>query len=287
MTTSLNSTVTHWTEAWPEIAERCAAPPRLLVACDFDGTLAPVVSDPDKVELPAAVLDVLRRLQTAPGVSLAIVSGRALADLVPRVPLPEVIFAGNHGLEIRGLGLDGGRSQAAALKPRLRHLTNRLDEAVGGVPGVRVENKGLSASVHLRNVPAAHRDMVIREVREVSTLDTAFKIQQGHQVLELIPDIGWDKGSALRQITARLGLPRCAAFYAGDDTTDESGFAALPGGITVRVGRARATAARWTASDPDDVRHLLECLALARRGGEAAVGKAGPRTAVLNGAPVM
>jgi len=266
MTTSLNETAIPWTEAWPEIAERCAAPPRLLVACDFDGTLAPLVSDPDKAELPAPVCAALRQLHAAPGVVLAVVSGRSLADLRPRVPLPDVILAGNHGLEIRGLGLDGGRSQALALKPRLRSLTAGLDEAVGGVPGVRIENKGLSATVHLRNVMESHRRMVIREVQEIGARDPAFRVQQGHMVLEFIPDIGWDKGSALRQITARLGLPRSAVFFAGDDTTDEAGFAALPTGLTVRVGKTRSTAARWSAADPADVRHLLECLALARRG---------------------
>ncbi len=266
---------TPWTEAWPEIAERCAAPPRLLVACDFDGTLTPLVSHPDKAELPGAVLDVLRRLHAAPGVSLAVVSGRSLEDLTRRVPLPDLIFAGNHGLEIRGLGLDGERSQAAALKPRLRTLAARLDEAVGGVPGVLLENKGLTLTVHLRNVIPSHRDMVAREVRVIGAHDTAFKLQEGHMVLEFLPDIGWDKGAALRQITARLGLPRCAAFYAGDDTTDESAFAALPTGITVRVGQPRDTAARWTANDPEDVRQLLECLAQARCGaGETALAAA-------------
>jgi trehalose 6-phosphate phosphatase len=274
MTTYQNSMATPWTDAWPEIAARCAAPPRLLVACDFDGTLAPLVAHPDDVELPAAALEALRRLREAPGVSLAVVSGRSLADLRQRIPLPDLILAGNHGLEIRGLGLDGERRQATALKPRLRSLASRLDEAVGGVPGLHVENKGLSLTVHLRNVISSHREMVAREVWEIGALDTAFRVQQGHMVLEFIPDIGWDKGSALRQITARLGLPRCAAFYAGDDTTDESAFTALSTGLTVRVGKPRDTAARWTASDPEDIRHLLECLALARRGAGVAAAMA-------------
>lgn len=202
----------------------------------------------------------------AAGVSLAIISGRALADLMSRVPLPEVIFAGNHGLEIRGLGLDGERSQATMLKPRLAALTARIQELAAGVPGLHIENKGLSLTVHLRNVPAAFHPAVSSAVQQAGESDAAFKLQHGNMVQEFLPDIGWDKGAALKQIAARLGLPGCAAFYAGDDTTDESVFTALPTGLTVRVGGDAPTAARWTARDPADVLRLLDGIARSRRG---------------------
>lgn len=264
MTTSPNSMAIHWTEAWPEIAERLAAPPRLLVACDFDGTLTPLVADPDNAFLSSAALETLRRLQSAPGVRLAIISGRSLADIVSRIPLPDVIFAGNHGLEIRGLGMDGERSQAAALKPRLQALAQHLERALGSVPGIRIENKGLSAAVHFRNVSIASHDAVVRVVRRIGATDGAFRIQQGHLVAELIPDIGWNKGAALKQIIGRLGLPGSASFYAGDDTTDESVFLALPTAVTVSVGADWITAARWMARDPLEVCGLLERLVTAR-----------------------
>ncbi len=255
---------THWTNAWPEIAERLSAPPRLVVACDFDGTLAPLVTDPDKVQLPSAALEVLRRLQSVPGVSIAVISGRSLADIVGRIPLPNVIFAGNHGLEIRGLGLDGERSQASALKPRLHAMAQQLESTLGRVPGIRIENKGLSASVHLRNVSEASREQVLREIRRIGATDGAFRLQHGHLVAELIPDIGWSKGAALKQIIGRMGLPGSATFYAGDDTTDESVFLALPTAVTVSVGPDWISAARWMARDPSDVCALLERLVAIR-----------------------
>ncbi len=264
MTTLLNPMATHWTESWPDIAERLTAPPRLLVACDFDGTLAPLVAEPDRAQLPAAALDLLRRLQAAPGVTLAIVSGRSLPDLAARVPLADAIFAGNHGLEIRGLGLDGERCQATALKPRLHALALRLESALALVPGIRIENKGLSATVHLRNVSEDSRAQIIREVGRIGAMDEAFRVQLGHQVAELIPDIGWNKGTALKQILGRMGIPGSAAFYAGDDTTDESVFLTLPTAVTVSVGADWITAARWMARDPGDVCGLLERLAVAR-----------------------
>lgn len=267
MTTLLNSMATPWTEAWPEIATRAAAPPRLLVACDFDGTLAPLAADPAAVALPVETLEVLRRLQAAPGVSLAFISGRALADLRARVPLPDAIFAGNHGLEIRGLGLDGERSQAAMLKPRLAVLAERIRTVAVGFTGLCIENKGLTLSVHLRHVSVEQRAAATRAVVQAGSEDAAFRLQRGHLVLEFLPDIGWDKGAAMKQIAARLGLPRSAAFYAGDDTTDESVFQALPTAMTVHVGNDAATAARWTARDPAEVLELLDGIARTRRGG--------------------
>jgi trehalose-phosphatase len=254
----------HWTEAWPEIAERLAAPPRLLVACDFDGTLTPLVADPDKAQLSSAVRDVLRRLQSAPGVSVAVVSGRSLADIARRVPLEDVIFAGNHGLENRGLGMDGERSQAAALKPRLQVLAQHLGAVLGDVPGILIENKGLSVAVHFRNVGKASHKAVIREVSRIGATDGAFRIQPGHLVAELIPDIGWSKGAALKQIIGRMGLPGSAVFYAGDDTTDESVFLALPTAVTVSVGPDWISAARWMAREPGDICRLLERIVTAR-----------------------
>lgn len=264
MTTSQNTTATHWTDSWTEIAGRLAAPPRLLVACDFDGTLTALASDPDNVELPPPAMAALRRIQSAPGVSLAVISGRSLTDLIPRIPLPGITFAGNHGLELRGLGLDGERHEAKAAKPLLKAMAQQLEEAIGGVPGIRIENKELSLTVHVRNVILSHQDLVTRHVREAGAREPALRLQEGNQVLELLPAIAWDKGSALRQIASRLGLPNSAVFYAGDDTTDEAAFAVVKNGVTVRVGPPRNTTARWTANDPADVWTLLNQLAALR-----------------------
>ena len=253
-----------WTDAWQDIAARCSAPPRLLLACDFDGTIAPLVDEPGHAAILPEALAALRQLEKAPGVHLAFVSGRSLVDLTSRVPLPGAIMAGNHGLEIRGLGLDGERSRAATLKPRLAALADAIRTATADTGGLRIENKGLTLSVHLRRVPPAGHAAVIQAVEHAAAQDDAFRLQRGHLVLEILPDIGWDKGTAIWQIAARLGLPGCAVFFAGDDTTDESVFDALPTGLTVHVGSSRTTAARWSARDPLEVARLLAAIARCR-----------------------
>lgn len=247
----------HWTEDREILFERLTAPPRLLVACDFDGTLAPLAPDPDGAALPSATHEVLRQLVAAPGVHLAIISGRALVDVRTRVLMPKVCFAGNHGLEMAGHGLDGAKAQAKALAPRLALLAEVIARRLADLPGLLVENKALSVAVHYRQVEVSRWAEVVHAVRSLTAADPSFRVQSGHRVVEVLPAIGWDKGEALKQIAGRLGIPRSAVFYVGDDTTDEDAFRAVPNGTTVSVGASRPSAARWMARGTDDVRQLL------------------------------
>lgn len=247
----------HWTDDWELLSERLTAPPRLLVACDFDGTLAPLVPHPDKAELPASTAAVLRQLGDTAGISLAILSGRALADVRRRVPLPVDCFAGNHGLEMAGHGLDGVRAQAGALESRLAAIAGVLSRHFDRLPGLWVENKGLSLSIHYRNVDPTHWEQITCVVSLMLAPEEDFRVQLGHRVVEVLPSLPWGKGDALKQMAARLGIPRSAVIYVGDDTTDETAFRAIPNGTSISVGESRPSAAQWMARGPDDVRRLL------------------------------
>lgn len=247
----------HWTEDRERLAERLGAPPCLLVACDFDGTLAPLVPRPEDVALPDETQQVLQDLADSAAVRLAIISGRALADLVTRVPLRVDCLAGNHGLEMAGHGLDGVRAQADQLQPRLAGIAHSLAHALIDVEGVLVENKGLSLSVHYRRVHPPQWPMVIDAVHAQIAGDETLRLQSGHHVAEILPAIPWDKGEALKQIARRLGIPHRAIVYVGDDTTDEAAFLAIPTGTSISVGEHRPSQAHWMARGPDDVRALL------------------------------
>lgn len=251
----------HWTDDRERLSERLSAPPRLLVACDFDGTLAPLAPRPEDVRLPDETCAILRHLTTEAGVHLAIISGRALADVQGRVPVPVDCFAGTHGLELAGHGLDGDRAQAATLQPRLALIATALERRLGGIPGLLVENKRLALAVHYRRVDPADWERIARTVAEVAASDDAFRLQPGHRVVEILPDLAWDKGEALKQIAGRLGIPRSAVVYLGDDTTDEAAFRAIPNGTSVSVGSSRPSTAHWMARCPDDVRRLLAWVA--------------------------
>jgi trehalose 6-phosphate phosphatase len=218
----------------------------ILLFLDFDGTLAPIVEDPSLASMPAATRQALGRLAFDRRFSLAIISGRALSDLQLRVDLENLIYAGNHGLEISGPGMEFVEPTAAQQLKALGELARHLRARLHDIPGVEVENKVLSASVHFRRVPAGHLPEIRQIVQDAVIFDgNPFHITEGRKVLEIRPSVGWDKGMAVRWIQQASGHPNALPIYLGDDSTDEDAFLALPQGITVSVGKIRETSAQY------------------------------------------
>lgn len=211
---------------------------------DFDGTLAPITTKPEEARMPAPVHRNLERLIASPGVSVSIVSGRALNDLRHRVALKGVCLAGNHGLEIHLGDREYIHSQGAALRPALVRIAGLLVENLGTVPGCRIEDKGLTVSVHYREAMPASVAEILRTVEEVLASPAScnlFTLRAGKMVAEVRPLIGWDKGQAVLWIMEHRRGPgwvgRYMPVYVGDDDTDEDAFTALAGkGLTVKVG---------------------------------------------------
>lgn len=251
-------------ESLPEIARRIDRAGNILLGLDFDGTLTPIRALPDEVTLPEPVRVVMNRLARLPQVTLMIVSGRSLTDIASRVGLPELIYAGNHGLEIRGPSLVFVEPTAVALVDRLRELTNRLRELLRDVPDALVEPKGLATSVHYRNVAPELCDELAHIVcHAVASDPDHFVLTTGHRVWEILPRVSWHKGRALSWVLDRLNDPaHRLVFYLGDDRTDEDAFATLTDGVTVRVGHAQSsTHARYQLADPAAVERFLTWLA--------------------------
>ncbi len=234
---------------------------RVLLFLDFDGTLAPIVEIPDQAEMLPATRVMLERLRQNDLCSVVIVSGRALMDIRERVGLANLIYAGNHGLEIAGGGLNFVEPDAVERIKLLGELSRRLRERLRHVPGVAIENKVLTVTIHFRRVQRGGRDEIRKAVyEEVAFSDRIFRVSHGLQVLEIRPRVDWNKGTAVRWIEQmRVSADTCA-FYIGDDMTDEDAFSALPEGITIRVGRATGTAARYYLERQESVVHFLAWL---------------------------
>jgi trehalose-phosphatase len=229
----------------------------VLIATDFDGTLTPIVQTPEAASLSRLVLHVLRRLNSTPGCTLMIVTGRSLDDIRVRVPLP-CIWAGNHGLEIEGPGFALRHPAAIAMRRRLESACLRLSQALRLWPGATVESKGLTATVHYRQVRADQQRAVRLIVRRTMAIEgNAFGLRSGKMAIEIYPKTDWDKGSAVQWARQRLGLTEDACICIGDDRTDESMFRRCPGAITVAVGAPRLTAAEFLVGEPDEVHALL------------------------------
>jgi trehalose 6-phosphate phosphatase len=247
----------------PEVARRIDRSGPILLALDFDGTLTPLRSRPAVVYLADAVRAVLNHLSRFERVTVMIVSGRSIEDLVDRVDLPGLVYAGNHGLEIRGLGLDFVEPTARALASRLQCLTEGLAVRVRSIPGVVLESKGLTTSLHYRTVAPEWRDEVAAAAMEAVTTDPqCFVANSGHCVWEIRPRVAWHKGSALTWVAEQLmNRDDRLVFFAGDDRTDEDAFASHPDAITVKVGcRDPSTAACYWLPDSESILLFLRWL---------------------------
>lgn len=243
---------------FPEIELQLLAHSRCALFLDFDGTLAPIVAHPADAQLVPEMRPLLRELNQLPGVCVAIVSGRALADLQARVGLNSLIYAGNHGLEIEGHGLQFVEPNAAALSGEVQELVTVLRKSLADIPGIVIEPKGLTVSIHYREVT---NDAIptIREALEqcISGVGRAFVIQRGKKVFELHPRQTWNKAHAAHWILNHDAQADALAVCVGDDTTDEDLFREFPSGITARVGATDETAARYSLNDCAEVQFLL------------------------------
>jgi trehalose 6-phosphate phosphatase len=234
---------------------------RVLVFLDFDGTLTPIVDFPNEAVMPAETCVALQRLSESRKFSVTIVSGRALNDVRERVGIANLTYAGNHGLEIWGEDLHFVEPAAVQRIKILGEFSRRLRERLRHIPGVEVENKVLTTSVHFRRAERGSLDEIRKTVHaELAFSERIFRTTRGLQVIEVRPRVNWNKGTAVRWIQQAIGSANALSVYIGDDATDEDAFAALPDGVTVRVGHAKGTAARYYLDDQRSVTRFLSWL---------------------------
>jgi trehalose 6-phosphate phosphatase len=225
-------------------------PTRAALFLDVDGVLAPIVPRPEDARVPDDTRDELRRLNGRYAL-VACISGRAGADAQGIVGIPELVYVGNHGLELE--------SEAASWGERLQRF-------LADVAWPATESKQLTASLHYRGsqderaARAALEDVKARAERE------GFVARFGRKVLEVLPPLEVHKGTAVRHLLAERSLRR--ALYAGDDTTDLDGFRALDGlEVSVRIAVASEEgppelreAADLTVRGPEELLTILRRL---------------------------
>ena len=248
----------------PELRRALAAAadtPRLLVTSDYDGTLAPLVSDPSAAVPHPDAVELFTALAARPQTSTALISGRARADLAVLAGTPpEIHLVGSHGAEFDTGFARPLDAQARALWERLRtELTSRTD----GCEGVGLELKPASIAVHVRNAAAAVGARVLADVRAGPAGWDGVEVTEGKSVIELAV-IRTDKGSAIDQLRAQFEAT--AVVFFGDDVTDEKAFRRLRAGdVGVKVGDG-ASAAQFRVESTDDVITALRLLVEKRRG---------------------
>jgi trehalose 6-phosphate phosphatase len=232
--------------------------PVLLVALDFDGVLAPIVDVPsDARPLPTSAA-AIGSLATLPDTTVALVSGRGLADLAAVSGFGSPIrLIGSHGGEFD----DGGAALDDAQREQLDRLRTELHELVDGEPGVRLEEKPAGIAVHVRNAPADVGERVLEAVRTGPASWEGIEVTPGKAVLDLAV-LQVNKGLALDVLRERTKPD--AVLFVGDDVTDETAFVRLrPGDVGVKVGPGE-TAAEYRVPGPPEVATLLQELLAVR-----------------------
>lgn len=240
---------------------------RPAVFFDFDGTLSDIVNDPDTAAPVAGAAEALQELSAR--CPVAVLSGRDLADVSKRVGVPGLWYAGSHGFELTAP--DGTHHQndaAAAAVPVLERAAAELRERLGPIPGVVVEHKRFGVAVHYRNAERDRIGEVAAAVRAAGRRD-GLRVTTGREVIELRPDLDWDKGKTLRWVIdhlAEAGSGALTPVYLGDDITDEDAFDAVSdGGVPILVRHNddgdRATAARYALDSPAQASEFTDRLA--------------------------
>jgi trehalose 6-phosphate phosphatase len=231
-----------------ELLARLAEDPRRAATLfDVDGVLAPIVPRPEDARVPDETRAELRRLHDRYAL-VACVSGRSGPDARRVVDVPELVYVGNHGLELA--------HGAEEWRGRLRAFLDEVDWPA-------LEDKGLTASLHYRG--ADDEDAARAELEAVAEQARAagLRARFGRKVLEVLPRVDADKGTAVRALLQQSGASR--ALYAGDDSTDLDAFRALDGlEVAVRIAvaspegpRALADAADIILQSPSELRELL------------------------------
>ena len=263
----LNSTITGH-------LRRFATAPELIVACDFDGTLAPIVDRPEDARILERAQRALATLQQAHGVQVVVLTGRSLESLLATgLDTAGWVVSGSHGAELVGIdpALVGDESRATLDAPplsadetaRIAALQRRLSRIFGQEPGVRFEAKPFGFAVHTRQVKDPDRSDDILDAAGRLGEESGLIMRTGKMIREFSVRTN-NKGAALRGLRALL--PSAPVLFLGDDVTDEDVFTSLEvDDLGIKVGTGD-TAAAERVHDPDAAAAVLATLAELRTG---------------------
>ncbi|HPF40495.1 MAG TPA: trehalose-phosphatase [Phycisphaerae bacterium] len=232
--------------------EALATMPVLLVASDYDGTIAPIVTDPSQARPHREAVVALRALAAIPQTHVAVISGRALGDLAKLTGMPEdVHLVGSHGSEF---DLDFATSLSAEANHLQSKVLRELESVASGAQGFQLEVKPASIAFHYRNADRSAADQAVDRILNGAAKWNGVYTKHGKEVVEL-GVVKTDKGTALSHIRQLVGAS--AVLFLGDDVTDEDAFATLHGpDVGVKIGEGESAAA-FRVEGPIDVARVL------------------------------
>jgi trehalose 6-phosphate phosphatase len=228
---------------------------------DIDGTLIDFVARPEEARIPATLLAALERLDTSLDGAVAVVSGRAMADIDRLFAPLKFPAAGQHGAEIR-LTCDGGVETFTAPTAAFDVIASRVARLIETHPGIRIEDKGRSVAFHYRGVEQYRDPLRLLLIDTVAPYEADLQILDSHLCFD-VKSRRVSKGVAINALMAVPSFAGRNPIFFGDDRTDEDGFAAVNamGGRSVLVGPARESLAPERLDTPRDLRAWLDLCA--------------------------
>ncbi|XP_038999878.1 probable trehalose-phosphate phosphatase H isoform X2 [Hibiscus syriacus] len=247
---------------------------QIVMFLDYDGTLSPIVEDPDRAFMSKKMRKTVRKL--AKCFPTAIVSGRCRDKVYKFVKLAELYYAGSHGMDIKAPEIRSKSNRdnepllfqpASEFLPMIDEVYRQLVDTTKSTPGAKVENNKFCVSVHFRCVNEKRWSELAQQVRSVLKEYPKLRLTQGRKVLEIRPTIKWDKGKALEFLLESLGYANCSdvfPVYIGDDRTDEDAFKILRDrgqGFGILVSKfPKETSASYSLQEPGEVMDFLRRL---------------------------
>ena len=239
---------------------------RLAIFLDYDGTLTPIVRDPNGAVLSSETHKVIAKLGSI--FPVTILSGRDVGFLKRMVGLKNVIYAGSHGFDVSFWDEKkiGKTRNWKEFLPNLNLAEEFLRQELSGLAGVLVERKRFSIAVHYRRVTKSNQAVLKKRFNKIALQFPALKICFGKMILELLPNVDWNKGTTLLSLVEILD-PKALPVFIGDDLTDEDAFRVIKDkGAGILVGKSkRYTSARYSLRNHSEVRVFLEQLIRIRR----------------------
>ncbi len=240
----------------------------ILLLLDYDGTLTPIIETPQKAFLSKVTKELLQKLARSPYCKLGIISGRSLQDLKNIVGIKDIIYVGNHGLEIESPKIKFKSQVSPRSKLIIRKIAVEMKERLSGIKGVLIEDKGLTLSIHRRLVEKKDLstfNKIISEVTNPYIVRDELKVNTGKKVYEIKPPVKWDKGKVALWLLARqqfvLEEKKVFPIYIGDDVTDDDAFKALKRkGLTVFVGKPENSKADYYLKNTEEVTKFLRLI---------------------------
>jgi trehalose-phosphatase len=234
---------------------------KILLILDFDGTLSPIVKKPHHARLSPQFKSALLKFRHSDNVYVAIISGRSIASLKGLINLDFIYYGGNHGLEIKGPGINFLCREAKINKKNIMKIYKDVKNIFHSMPQIIIENKGFSISVHYRCLEPEYKNEFRGKISRIKNKFAALLVmwRKYRKVLEILPETSCDKGKAAQYLLNRLGYPYPIAI--GDDGTDEDMFKVLHHrGIAIRVRRQNYSHARFYLKNQREVLKAIKMI---------------------------